>query len=38
MGIVVKRWNGFVIEADAGDYIVKGKDISKLPGKAISKA
>jgi len=38
MGIVVKRGNGFVIDADAGDYIVKGKDISKLAGKAIPKA
>jgi hypothetical protein len=35
MGIVVMRGNGFVIEADAGDYIEKGKDISKPAGKAM---
>lgn len=30
MGYVEKRGEGFVIEADDGDYIVKGKDLSKL--------
>ena len=30
MGYVVRRGKGFVIEADDGDYIVKGKDVSKL--------
>jgi hypothetical protein len=28
MGTVVKRGGGFVIEADDGDYIVKGKNVS----------
>ena len=35
MGYVVKRGKGFVIEADDGDYIVKGKDVSKLVGKLV---
>lgn len=35
MGYVVKRGNGFVIEADDGDYIVKGKDVSKLADKLV---
>jgi hypothetical protein len=35
MGTVVKQGNGFVIEADNGDYIVKGKDVSKLVGKLV---
>ncbi len=35
MGTVVKQANGFVIEADDGDYIVKGKDVSKLAGKLV---
>lgn len=30
MGWVVKQGNQLVIEADDGDYIVKGKDVSKL--------
>ena len=30
-----KRGNGFVIEADDGDYIVKGKDVSKFVGKLV---
>jgi hypothetical protein len=33
LGAVVKQGNGFVIEADDGDYIVKGKDVSKFVGK-----
>jgi hypothetical protein len=33
MGYVVKHGNHFVIEADDGDYIVKGKDVSKLAEK-----
>jgi hypothetical protein len=35
MGTVVKQGNGFVIEADDGDYIVKGKDLTKLVGKLV---
>jgi len=35
MGTVVKQGSGFVIEADDGDYIVKGKDVSKLVGKLV---
>jgi Protein of unknown function (DUF5818) len=35
MGYVVKQGKGFVIEADDGDYIVKGKDVSKLVGKLV---
>ena len=35
MGYVVKRGKGFVIEADDGDYIVKGKDVSKMVGKLV---
>ena len=32
-GYVVKRGKNLVIEADEGDYLVKGKDVSKLVGK-----
>ena len=35
MGTVVKHGKGFVIESDDGDYIVKGKDVSKLVGKLV---
>jgi hypothetical protein len=35
MGYMVERGKGFVIEADDGDYIVKGKDLSKLVGKLV---
>ena len=35
MGYVEKRGKGFVIEADDGDCIVKGKDLSKLVGKLV---
>ncbi|MGO9019288.1 MAG: hypothetical protein ACLQVJ_13170 [Syntrophobacteraceae bacterium] len=35
MGYVVKHGNHFVIEADDGDYIVKGKDVSKLADKLV---
>jgi hypothetical protein len=35
VGIVVKSGKNFVIEADDGDYIVKGKDLSKMVGKLI---
>ena len=34
-GFVVKNGKDFVIEADGGDYIVKGKDLSKLVGKMV---
>jgi hypothetical protein len=35
MGTVVKQGGGFAIEADDGDYILKGKDLSKLVGKLV---
>ena len=35
VGTVVKQGKGFVIEGDDGDYIVKGKDVSKLVGKLV---
>ncbi len=35
LGAVVKRGNGFVIEAEDGDYIVKGKNVSKFAGKLV---
>jgi hypothetical protein len=35
MGTVVKAGKGFVIESDDGDYIVKGKDLSKLVGELV---
>ncbi len=34
-GFVVKNGKNFVIEADDGDYIAKGKDISNLVGKMV---
>ena len=35
VGTVVKSGKGFVIEADDGDYIAKGKDLSKMVGKLV---
>ncbi|MEN6437562.1 MAG: hypothetical protein ABFD97_03165 [Syntrophobacter sp.] len=35
VGTVVKNGKVFVIEADDGDYIVKGKDLSKMVGKLV---
>lgn len=35
MGYVVKQGKRFVIEADDGDYIVKGKDVSRLVDKLV---
>lgn len=35
VGTVVKGAKGFVIEADDGDYIVKGKDLTKMIGKMV---
>ena len=35
VGTVVKQGKGFVIETDDGDYIVKGKDLSKFFGKLV---
>ena len=35
VGTVVKSGKGFIIEADDGDYIVKGKDLSKMVGKLV---
>ena len=34
-GFVVKNGRGFVIEAEDGDYIVRGKDLSKFVGKMV---
>jgi hypothetical protein len=34
-GTVVKTDKGIVIEAEDGDYIVKGKDLSKMVGKMV---
>ncbi len=33
VGIVVKHGKQFIIEADEGDYIVKGKDLTNMTGK-----
>jgi len=35
VGTVVKQGKGFVIETDGGDYIVKGKNVSKFVGKLV---
>jgi hypothetical protein len=35
VGTVVKSGKGFMIEADDGDYIAKGKDLSKMVGKLV---
>jgi hypothetical protein len=35
VGTVVQHGKVFVIEADEGDYIVKGKDLSKMVGKMV---
>lgn len=35
MGIVVKQGKLFVIEAEDGDYVVSGKDVSKMAGKLV---
>ena len=35
VGVVKKNSKGFVIEADEGDYIAKGKDLSKMVGKMV---
>jgi hypothetical protein len=35
VGIVVKSDKGYIIEAEDGDYQVKGQDISKMVGKMI---
>lgn len=34
-GFVVKTDKGIVIEAEDGDYLVKGKDLSKMVGKMV---
>jgi hypothetical protein len=34
-GFVVKKGKDFVIEADDGDYTVRGKDLSKFIGKMV---
>lgn len=35
VGTVVKTDKGYIIEAEDGDYLVKGKDVSKMVGKLI---
>lgn len=35
VGTVVKTDKGYIIEAEDGDYLVKGKDVSKMAGKMI---
>lgn len=35
VGTVVQHGKVFIIEADEGDYIVKGKDLSKMAGKMV---
>ncbi len=35
MGVVIKSGKNYVIEAEDGDYVAKGKDISKLVGKLV---
>jgi hypothetical protein len=35
VGSVVKGEKGVVIEAEDGDYLVKGKDLSKMVGKMV---
>jgi len=34
-GTVVKTEKGIIIEAEDGDYLVKGKDLSKMVGKMV---
>jgi len=34
-GTVVKTDKGIIIEADDGDYLVKGQDLSKMVGKLV---
>ena len=34
-GTVVKTDKGLVIEADDGDYLIKGKDLTKMVGKMV---
>jgi hypothetical protein len=34
-GTVVKTDQGIIIEADDGDYLVKGQDLSKMVGKMV---
>ncbi len=34
-GTVVKTDKGIIIEAEDGDYLVKGKDLSKMVGKMV---
>jgi hypothetical protein len=35
MGTVVKQGKRFVIEAEDGDYVVRGKDVSKMASKLV---
>jgi len=35
VGTLVRHGKVFVIETDEGDYIVKGKDLSKMEGKMV---
>ncbi|MBP8644681.1 MAG: hypothetical protein KBH99_01005 [Syntrophobacteraceae bacterium] len=35
VGMVVKTDRGIIVEADDGDYLVKGKDLSGMVGKMV---
>jgi hypothetical protein len=35
MGTVVKQGKRFIIEAEDGDYVVRGIDVSKMAGKLV---
>jgi len=35
VGMVVKSDRGIIVEADDGDYLVKGKDLSNMVGKMV---
>ena len=35
VGTLVKHGKVFVLETDEGDYLVKGKDLSKMEGKMV---
>ena len=35
VGTLVRHGNAFVLETDEGDYIVKGKNLSKMEGKMV---
>ncbi len=35
VGTIVKHGKVFVLEADEGDYVLKGKDLTKMLGKLV---